>query len=82
MPKKPTRKVPKIRSRNYYKEKPDDLMALFRRLDVNDSGSLTTEELEPLAKKMRMRAESLKRAMDSDKNNKVNFPEFKRYMMR
>ena len=57
-------------------------MALFRRLDVNDSGSLTTNELEPLAKKMGMKAESLRRAMDADGNSKINFPEFRKYMTR
>jgi Ca2+-binding EF-hand superfamily protein len=65
-----------------YKDKPEDLRALFRRLDVNNSGSLTSEELEPLAKKMGIAAKSMLRSMDTDGNKKVNWPEFRKYMRR
>jgi Ca2+-binding EF-hand superfamily protein len=65
-----------------YKDKPEDLMALFRRLDVDNSGSLTSEELEPLANKMGISARSMLRAMDTNKNKKVNWPEFRKYMRR
>ncbi len=66
--------------RNAYKDKPEDLLALFRRLDVDHSGSLSAEELEPLANKMGISATSLRKAMDSDGNKKVNWSEFRKYM--
>ena len=62
--------------------KRDDLLALFRRLDTNNSGSLSVGELGSLARRMQMKPANLMRAMDRDGNRKVNFSEFKRYMRR
>ena len=62
--------------------KRDDLMALFRRLDSNDDGSLTAGELAPLAKQMGMSGSGLMKQMDADNNKKVNFREFRRYLKR
>ena len=60
--------------------KPDDLLALFRRLDVDDSGRLDQSELGPLARRMNMTPGELLRAMDKDGDKGVTYAEFRRFM--
>ena len=55
-------------------------MALFRRLDKNDNGSLSTAELKPLSKGMGISAKALMNAMDKDGNRRITFNEFRKYM--
>lgn len=60
----------------------DDLYALFRRLDSDDSGELSVGELGPLANRFGMSAEDIMRGMDTNNNGGVNFAEFRKYMRR
>ena len=60
--------------------RPDDLLALFRRLDVDDSGKLDQSELGPLARRMNMTPGELLRSMDKDGDKGITYSEFRRFM--
>ena len=82
---KPKKKLPesvRIGKKIYYHDRPDDLMALFRRLDRDNSGKLTGGELVPLAKQMGMSGKDLVMDMDKNGDNQADWPEFRRYMRR
>ena len=61
-------------------EKDDDLQKLFKRLDKDKNGFLDSKELKPLSKKMAISSKVLLSRMDTNKDKKVNFSEFARYM--
>jgi len=58
----------------------DDLLALFRRLDVDDSGKLDKSELGSLARGMNMTPGELLQAMDKDGDQGITYAEFRRFM--
>jgi len=60
--------------------RPDDLLALFRRLDVDDSGKLDQSEVGPLARRMNMTPGELLRSMDKDGDKGITYSEFRRFM--
>ena len=55
-------------------------MALFKRLDKDESGALSRREIRPLARRMKFSAAALFKRMDRDGNGKINFSEFAVYM--
>ena len=55
-------------------------MALFRRLDRDNSGRLTAGELQPLARQLGMSGRDLAMEMDKNGDNQADWPEFRKYM--
>ena len=52
---------------------------LFAKLDKDDSGGLTREELEPLASRLKR---DLLKMMDENDDEEISRPEFIRYFLR
>ena len=76
------KKQSRIGKQVYYHDRPDDLMALFKRLDRDGSGKLTARELEPLAKQMGVSGKDLALEMDKNGDKQADWPEFRRYLRR
>ena len=58
----------------------DTLLKLFKRLDKDKSGQLSTKELSKLSKRLKMSSKAIMRRMDKSGDNAVDFKEFAKFM--